>query len=164
VAFLVAQGAKEMGIRMALGATPRGIGLLVVRHGLLIAAAGIVLGVAGAVVLTRLMQSLLFGIASTDSVTYLFVAGLVAATALAASYIPARRASRLDPMQSLRWGSLSGLFHNGRKGTSVKGGRSEKCPRTGSPRCITVLILNGQRGNPGVIALPAAAGKAGRRI
>ena len=58
VAFLVAQGAKEMGIRMALGATPRGIGLLVVRHGLLIAAAGIVLGVAGAVVLTRLMQSL----------------------------------------------------------------------------------------------------------
>jgi predicted permease len=102
VAFLVAQGAKEMGIRMALGATPRGIGLLVVRHGLLIAAAGIVLGVAGAVVLTRLMQSLLFGIASTDSVTYLVVAGLVAATALAASYIPARRASRLDPMQSLR--------------------------------------------------------------
>jgi ABC-type antimicrobial peptide transport system permease subunit len=72
VAFLVAQGTREMGVRMALGATPRGIGLLVVRHGLLIAAAGIVLGVAGAVVLTRLMQSLVFGIASTDPVTYLF--------------------------------------------------------------------------------------------
>jgi hypothetical protein len=72
VAFLVAQGTREMGIRVALGATPRGIGLMVVRHGLLIAAAGIVLGVAGAVVLTRLMQSLVFGIASTDPVTYLF--------------------------------------------------------------------------------------------
>jgi predicted permease len=102
VAFLVAQGTKEMGIRMALGATPRSIGLLVVRHGLAIAAVGITLGVAGAFVLTRLMQSLLFGVSSTDAVTYLLVSLLVVATALAACYLPARRAARLDPMRSLR--------------------------------------------------------------
>jgi ABC-type antimicrobial peptide transport system permease subunit len=87
---------------MALGATPRAIGLLVVRHGLVIAAAGIVLGVSGAFVLTRVMQSLLFGVTPTDPVTYLLVAGLVAATAMAACYLPARRAARLDPMRSLR--------------------------------------------------------------
>ena len=67
IAFLVAQGAKEMGIRMALGATPRGIGLLVLRHGLVIAAVGLVLGVAGAFAVTRLMQSLLFGVGASGS-------------------------------------------------------------------------------------------------
>jgi predicted permease len=102
MAFLVAQGTKELGIRMALGATPRAIGLLVVRHGLLLAAAGIALGVAGAFVLTRLMQSLLFGIASSDPSTYLLVSVLAAAAALASCYLPARRAARLDPMRSLR--------------------------------------------------------------
>jgi ABC-type antimicrobial peptide transport system permease subunit len=102
VAFVVAQGTRELGIRMALGATPRGIGLLVVRHGLLMAAAGIGLGVLGAFVLTRLMRSLLFGIATTDPVTYLLACGLAVVTVLAACYLPARRAARLDPMRSLR--------------------------------------------------------------
>jgi predicted permease len=102
VAFVVAQGTREVGIRMALGATPRGIGLLIVRHGLVIAAAGIALGVAGAFALTRLMRSLLFGIASSDPLTYVVVSGLVVLTALAACYLPARRAARLDPMLSLR--------------------------------------------------------------
>ncbi|HVD93198.1 MAG TPA: ABC transporter permease [Vicinamibacterales bacterium] len=102
VAFLVAQGTKEMGIRMALGATPRSIGLLIVRHGLLIAGAGLVLGMAGAVVLTRLMRSLLFGVGPTDGATYLLVGALVTITALAACYLPARKAARLDPMRSLR--------------------------------------------------------------
>ena len=102
VAFLVNQGTKEMGIRMALGATPRAIALLVVRHGLLIAAAGLVLGVAGAFVVGRLMRSLLFGVGTADPMTYSLVAALVGGTALAATYIPARRASRLDPMRSLR--------------------------------------------------------------
>jgi predicted permease len=102
VAFLVAQGTKEMGIRMALGATPRGIGLLVLRHGLVIALAGLALGVAGAFVLTRLMRSLLFGVGSTDPVTYGLVSALVVTTAVAACYLPARRAARLDPMRSLR--------------------------------------------------------------
>ena len=102
VAFLVAQGTRELGIRMALGATPRRIGLLVVRQALLIALAGLALGMAGAAALTRLMRSLLFGVAPTDRATYLLVFGLVAMTALAASYLPARRAARLDPMRSLR--------------------------------------------------------------
>ena len=102
VAFLVAQGAKEMGIRMALGATPRSIGLLVIRHGLLIAGVALTLGLAGAIALTRLMRSLLFGVGPTDRATYLLVGALVAITALAACYLPARRAARLDPMRSLR--------------------------------------------------------------
>jgi putative ABC transport system permease protein len=102
VAFLVAQGTREVGIRMALGATPREIGLLVMRHGLVMAIAGLTLGVAGAFVLTRLMQSLLFGVGSTDPLTYLLVSLLVVVTAVAACYLPARRAARLDPMRSLR--------------------------------------------------------------
>ena len=102
VAFLVAQGTKEVSIRMALGATPRGIGLLIVRHGLLVAAVAIPLGVAGAFVLTRLMRSLLFGVGTTDPITYLLVSGLVVATAVAACYLPARRAAQLEPMRSLR--------------------------------------------------------------
>ena len=102
IAFLVAHGAREVGIRIALGATPRRIGILVLRHGLVIAAIGLGLGVAGAFVVTRLMRSLLFGVGATDPVTYLAVAVFIAATALAASYIPARRAARLDPMRALR--------------------------------------------------------------
>ena len=102
IAFLVAQGTREMGIRMALGATPRGIGLLVVQHGVLMAIAGLVLGVAGAFAASRVMRSLVFGVGTNDPLTYGFVAVLVALTALAASYIPARRAARLDPMTSLR--------------------------------------------------------------
>jgi predicted permease len=102
VAFLVVQGTKEMGIRMALGATPRAIALLVLRHGLIIALAGLVLGVAGAFVLTRLIRSLLFGVGSTDPMTYALVSALVVATAVAACCLPARRAARLDPMRSLR--------------------------------------------------------------
>jgi putative ABC transport system permease protein len=102
IAFLVAHGAREVGIRMALGATPRGIGMLVLRHGFIIAAAGLALGIAGAFAVTRLMQSLLFGVAAGDPMTYGLVAAFVAATALAASYIPARRAAKLDPMRTLR--------------------------------------------------------------
>ena len=102
VAFLVAQGTKELGIRMALGATPGRIGLLVVRHGAVMAAGGLVIGVAGAVIVTRVMRSLLFGVGTTDLVTYAGVCALVALTAIAATYLPARRAARLDPMKSLR--------------------------------------------------------------
>jgi len=102
IAFLVTQGTKEMGIRMALGATPGEIGLLVVKHGLLMAGLAIAIGVGVALVATRVMRSLLFGVGASDPLTYTFVCLLVALTALAASYIPARRAARLDPMRSLR--------------------------------------------------------------
>jgi predicted permease len=102
VAFLVAQGTKEMGIRMALGATPRGIALMVIGHGATMAAAGIVLGLVAALAGTRLMRSLLFGVGAADPPTYVLVAALAGLTALLACYIPARRAARLDPITSLR--------------------------------------------------------------
>ena len=102
IAFLVEQGAREVGIRMALGATPRHIALLVFRHGLLLAAAGIVAGTAGAFALTHVMRALLFGVGSADALTYAAVVTLVLATTLAASYVPARRAARLDPVRTLR--------------------------------------------------------------
>jgi predicted permease len=102
IAFLVEQGTKEVGIRMALGASPRSIGLLVLRHGMELAIPGIAVGVAGAFVLTRLMRSLLFGVGTADALTYGAVVTLVLATALTASYLPARRAAKLDPVQTLR--------------------------------------------------------------
>jgi predicted permease len=102
IAFLVSQGTREMGIRMALGATPRGIRLLVVRQALVIAAAAILFGAGAALVVTRVMRSLLFGVGAADPATYLIVCALVALTAVAASYLPARRAARLDPMRALR--------------------------------------------------------------
>ena len=102
IAFLVEQGAREVGIRMALGATPRGIVLLVLRHGLVMAAVGIAAGIAGALLLTRVMRSLLFGVGTADVRTYAAVVGLILATALIACYVPARRAARLDPVRTLR--------------------------------------------------------------
>jgi putative ABC transport system permease protein len=100
---LVTQGTRELGIRLALGATPTDISRLVVRQGMTLAVAGVALGLAGAFALTRLIRSLLFGVQATDPVTYIAIAALLAAIALAASYIPARRASQIDPMVSLRW-------------------------------------------------------------
>jgi len=102
IAFLVEQGAREVGIRMALGATPQSIALLVLRHGVSIATYGIAGGLAGALLLTRVMRSLLFGVGSTDAVTYLGVVLLVLGTALLACYVPARRAAHLDPVQTLK--------------------------------------------------------------
>jgi putative ABC transport system permease protein len=102
IAYLVEQGAREVGIRMALGATPRAIALLVLRHGLTMAAVGIAAGLAGALLLGRVMSSLLFGIAATDVTTYVAVVGLALGTALLACYVPARRAARLDPVQTLK--------------------------------------------------------------
>jgi predicted permease len=102
IAYLVAQGTRELGIRMALGCTPHGVLGLVVRHGMGIALAGVAVGVAGAFALTRFMGSLLFGVKASDPLTFTFVPVLLAAAALIASYIPGRRASRIDPMISLR--------------------------------------------------------------
>src|SRR5688572_31570188 len=92
IAYLVSQGTRELGIRMALGATPRGILLLIVRRGMSVAAAGLAIGLAGAFVLTRFMRSLLFGVGAYDPVTFVAIALVLAAVAFAASYFPARRA------------------------------------------------------------------------
>jgi predicted permease len=102
MAYLVSQGTRELGIRIALGATPGRILMMVVGHGMFLAAAGVVAGVVCAFVVTRFMAALLFGVAATDVLTFLAVAGLLVAIALVASGIPARRAARVDPIVALR--------------------------------------------------------------
>jgi predicted permease len=102
IAYMVVQRTREIGIRMALGAQRENVSGLFVRHGLVLTGAGVLVGVAAAAALTRLMSALLFGVGAWDPVTYLAVSAVLAAIALAASYIPARRASRLDPIVALR--------------------------------------------------------------
>jgi ABC-type antimicrobial peptide transport system permease subunit len=102
VAYFVSQGTREIGIRMALGASPAGIRALVVRQALVIVSSGVAIGLAGALIVARLMESLLFGIGATDPLTFASVPALLALVALVASYVPARRASRIDPMLALR--------------------------------------------------------------
>jgi ABC-type antimicrobial peptide transport system permease subunit len=102
IAYLVNQGARELGIRLALGATPHGILVLIVKQGLVVTVSGVSLGLAAALVLTRFMQSLLFGVNARDPLTFGSIAGLLTVVALAASAIPARTAARIDPMVSLR--------------------------------------------------------------
>ena len=102
IAYLVTQGTRELGIRMALGATPRGILLLILRHGLSVALVGVGAGLAGAFALTRFMRNLLFGIDAADPATFATVSLLLVAVALAASYFPARRAASIDPAVAFR--------------------------------------------------------------
>lgn len=102
VAYLVSQGKREIGIRMALGAPQRSILTLVIRQGMVLAFSGITIGLTAAFLLTRLMRSLLFGVEATDPITFVGISLSLALIALLASYIPARRAARIDPMVSLR--------------------------------------------------------------
>jgi len=102
MAYLVNQGTREIGIRIALGATPRHISRLVVSRGMAMAFSGLAIGLAGALVLSRLMGNLLFGVDSTDPVTFVAISMLLTFVALLASYIPAYRAARVDPVVSLR--------------------------------------------------------------
>jgi putative ABC transport system permease protein len=102
MSYLVTQSTHDIGLRVALGARPGNILGLVVRHGMELAAIGILAGLAGAAALTRVMASLLFGVSATDAVTFGAVAALLAAVPLAATVIPSRRATRVDPMVALR--------------------------------------------------------------
>jgi predicted permease len=102
MAYLVNQGIREIGIRMALGATQRNILSLVVRQGMALALSGVTIGLAAAFLLTRLIRSLLFGVQATDPLTFAGIALLLVLIALLASYIPAQRAARIDPLISLR--------------------------------------------------------------
>jgi putative ABC transport system permease protein len=104
IAYSVAQRTQEVGIRRALGAQQIDILRLVIGQGLILALAGIAMGLGGAWALTRLMGTLLFRVSATDPVTFVGVAALFLVAALAASYIPARRAARIDPMAALRVG------------------------------------------------------------
>jgi putative ABC transport system permease protein len=94
--------AREMGIRMALGARPSEVRWMVVADGMKHAIAGVTLGVCGAAWLTRMMSSLLFGVTPGDPLTLATVATLLLLTAALACYIPARRATRVDPLVVLR--------------------------------------------------------------
>ncbi len=102
MSYLVNQGTRELGIRLALGATPQGITRLIVGSGLQIALVGVGAGLAGAWLLTRFMQSLLFGVAATDPLTFTVIPIVLAVVTLVACYLPARRATRIDPVVCLR--------------------------------------------------------------
>jgi predicted permease len=102
MACVVGQRSNEIGLRMALGASQGSVLRLVLRQGLTYVVLGLVLGLAGAVAATRLLTSMLFEVKPTDPLTFAAVAVLLVAVALAASYVPARRASQLDPLVTLR--------------------------------------------------------------
>jgi putative ABC transport system permease protein len=102
MAYLVNQGTREIGIRMALGASQRNVLSLVVRQGMALAVSGVMIGLAAARLLTRLIRSLLFGVEATDPITFAAISFLLLLIALLVSYIPAQRAARVDPMVSLR--------------------------------------------------------------
>jgi predicted permease len=103
MAYSVAQRTQEIGVRMALGARPHHVLRLVLRQSLFMLVTGTVIGLAGAFAVTRLMRTLLFEITATDPVTYISVIGLLVVVALLASYIPARRAAKVDPLVALRY-------------------------------------------------------------
>jgi len=102
MSYLVTQGTHDIGVRVALGAQRSSIVRLVVRQGMELAGAGIALGLIGAAALTRVMASLLFGVSAVDLVTFSAVPPILAAVALLATYVPARRATQVDPMTALR--------------------------------------------------------------
>jgi putative ABC transport system permease protein len=103
MAYTVTQRSHEIGVRLALGAQPRGILRLIMRRGTQLTLAGLTLGMAGALALTRLMANLLFEIQSRDPLVFVMFATLLAVVALAACYILARRAAKVDPMVALRY-------------------------------------------------------------
>jgi len=102
ISHSVTQRTQELGIRLALGANTFNILRLVMSHGLALACAGIAIGLAGALALTRVMSSLLYRVSASDPRTFLWCALLFAVVALLASYLPARRATKLDPVEALR--------------------------------------------------------------
>jgi putative ABC transport system permease protein len=102
ISYSVAQRTREIGIRMALGARRQEVLLLIVGQCARLAFLGVAIGLAGALLLTRLMSSLLYGVGAADPATYASVAILLVVVALAASYLPARRAMRMDPAIALR--------------------------------------------------------------
>jgi putative ABC transport system permease protein len=103
MAYSISGRTREIGIRMALGAQPGNVLGLVMRDGIVVTIAGIAIGLAGALAGTRVLGSQLYGVGTTDTVTFAVVSLLLAVVALGASYIPARRAMKIDPMVALRY-------------------------------------------------------------
>jgi hypothetical protein len=102
VAYVVTQRTREIGIRSALGAEPKQLARMFLKQGLALSTLGAVAGMAAAAVLGRLMSSLLFGVSSLDPLAYLAALAVTIAAATLATYLPARRAARIDPMHTLR--------------------------------------------------------------
>jgi putative ABC transport system permease protein len=102
MSYTVAQRTREIGIRMALGAAPRNVLGMMVGGAVVLALGGVLMGLLGAMAGTRLLAALLFGVGPTDPATLVSVAATLTVVALAASYLPARRAVRVDPIVALR--------------------------------------------------------------
>jgi hypothetical protein len=102
MAYVVAQRAREIGIRLALGAEQRQVRRMFLRHGLALTGVGIAIGLVAALAVTRLMSSLLFGVAPTDPAAYAAALGVIVAAAALASYLPARRAAAIEPVETLK--------------------------------------------------------------
>jgi putative ABC transport system permease protein len=102
ISYSASRKTHEIGVRMSLGATRADVLLLVVRQGMWLALAGSVTGIAGALLLSRLMRKLLYGVQPTDPATFLVVATGLGLVAMLACYIPAHRATRIDPVAALR--------------------------------------------------------------
>jgi ABC-type antimicrobial peptide transport system permease subunit len=103
IAYSVSQRTRELGIRMAIGAQRGDVLRLVLREGLTTAAIGVALGLLGALLATRLLKSMLFGVSATSPMIFAVNALILMAVALAACFLPARRASQIDPMEALRY-------------------------------------------------------------
>jgi putative ABC transport system permease protein len=102
MSYSVAQRTNEIGIRMALGAQSRDVLLMIVKQGSVLILLGLTIGLIGAYLATRVMASLLFGVTAKDPFTFVAVSVLLAIVALLACYIPALRATKVDPMDALR--------------------------------------------------------------
>jgi putative ABC transport system permease protein len=102
LAFRVAKRTREIGVRMALGAGPGQVARMVLRRGVVLAVTGVAIGVVGALASVKLPRSLLYGVPPGDPLAFAAASGLLLVIALAASYLPARRATRLDPLLALR--------------------------------------------------------------
>ena len=103
MSYVVSQRRQEIGLRMALGAQTRDILSMILRQGMRLTLVGSVIGLVGSYAMTRLMKSLVFGMEATDLITFVSVALLLSLVAIIACYIPARRATKVDPMVALRY-------------------------------------------------------------